>query len=729
MNIIQKIIGRRQFLAAAGIGSASALALGKLSRVVDPVLQTPSAMAAENAKAAGTNEVSDKYRNILSPLKIGNAVLKNRLLMPPSTPHFLNGPENFPSEVMRSYYVNLAKNGAAIVTVSINKNKSQRQMQNDIGHMAIYDLEDNGVLNYFDQMTEGIRLHGSKACAAILVGMGMMSGSAVGGGMPSGTAGGMPSFPTAVPSGGSVAMPSMPAEMPSGLPSGAVEGFPGASGSQAGGSGNNVQSVVENALTQAKFYKSHGFEALIITSRGNADAKNTIIEACKAVKKEMPDMLIISEIFVREPSITQHTNDMYYQAGTNIDEAINYAKRLEGAVDIAMVRIADASYAHATTWNSIKGKPYSINYAEAIKKSGAKIITAPGGGFQDLDSIEGYIAGGKTDMVTMARAFICDPEYGNKIYEGRGEDVVPCIRCNKCHGESTSGPWYSACSVNPKMGISSAVRSIESPSMLKKVAVIGGGPAGMKAAITAAERGHKVTLYEKASTLGGLLKHSDYSPYKWAIKDFKDYLVRRMDKVGVKVLLNTEATPEMIKGNGYDTVIVAIGSEPASTRIPGADGDNVYNIIDAYSKERSMGKNVVCIAGGEFGADVGMYLAKAGHNVTMLTSSKELVPQTQVHYPETVIQTYEDLKNLSIITEAVVTGISEGIVNYRDVKGDAKSVKADSVVLFSGLRAKKDDALKFYSSAKQFFIVGDCSDIGGNILKCNRSAFYAASQI
>ena len=120
-------------------------------------------------------------------------------------------------------------------------------------------------------------------------------------------------------------------------------------------------------------------------------------------------------------------------------------------------------------------------------------------------------------MIAMARAFICDPEYGKKAYEGRGEDVVPCIRCNKCHGMTQGRPWFSFCSVNPKIGIAHRVdRMIEAPAASKKVAVIGGGPAGMKAAIMAAERGHKVTLYEKNDSLGGQLRHTDFASFQMA---------------------------------------------------------------------------------------------------------------------------------------------------------------------------------------------------------------------
>jgi len=675
MNLIKSLIGRRKFLIAAGPASTAALAYGKVTGAIAPGVQPGVAVAADKARTAAMNEVSERYSHILSPLKIGNVVLKNRLLCPPSTPYFLQGPENFPSEEMRSYYVNLARNGASMISVRIIQNQVRKDQKGMGAHMLMYDLEDCGVQNYLDQMIEGIHIHGSKACTSLSTGMGR----------------------------------------------------PGAPGAQSQNSAEQLQKTIESAVTQAKFYQSHGFDGLEISSRGN---QSMTMELCKAVKKAVPDMLTITEIFVKEPSITQHTDDMYYKVSLDLDDAVKYAKQLDGIADIAMVRIADSSAAHPTTWNIEKGKPYTIRYAEAIKKSGAKIITAPGGGYQNLDLIEGYIAGGKTDMITMARAFICDPEYGEKICAGRGEEVVPCILCNRCHYDNNlEGPWYSVCTVNPKLGITPAVRAITSPGISKKVAVIGGGPAGMRAAITAAERGHKVTLFEKNSTLGGLLRHSDYSPYKWAMKDFKDYLVSHLNKAGVNVALNTAATPDMIKAKGYDTIMVAVGAEPVVPKIPGVDSRNVYNVVEAYSKEKSMGKNVVVICNGEFGVDAGMYLARAGHNVTMLTSEKDLFPYYRGHYTQSVVEAYKDLKTFSIITNGRATGISTGRVTYIDQKGEEQSIQTDDVVVYAGLKPKKDEALKFYGAAKQFFTIGDCSEIGGNIQKCIRSAFFVASQV
>jgi len=270
---------------------------------------------------------------------------------------------------------------------------------------------------------------------------------------------------------------------------------------------------------------------------------------------------------------------------------------------------------------------------------------------------------------------------------------------------------------------------IDPPTTSKKVAVIGGGPAGMKAAIVAAERGHKVTLFEKNYFLGGQLRHADFASFKWPLRDFKDYLIRQVSKAGVEVLLSTEATPEMIKAKGYNVVLVAAGAEPNIPDIPGAHGDNVWKPIDVYGREKELGENVVVIGGAEIGVETGMYLAENGHKVTVLTRQKELAPDAMpIHYIEQLTDAWEALDTFSFITEATTTGISKGKVTYVNPRGKSQSIKADSVVICGGMNPRQDEALKFYGSADEFHIIGDC-EAGGSVLTSMRSAFATASQI
>jgi NADPH-dependent 2,4-dienoyl-CoA reductase/sulfur reductase-like enzyme len=245
----------------------------------------------------------------------------------------------------------------------------------------------------------------------------------------------------------------------------------------------------------------------------------------------------------------------------------------------------------------------------------------------------------------------------------------------------------------------------------------------------AAERGHKVTLYEKNDFLGGQLRHADYSSFKWPLRDFKDYLTRQVYKAGVEVLLSTEATPEMIKAKGYDAVLIAVGAEPIIPDIPGVDGDNVWTPISVYGNEKALGENVVVIGGAQIGVETGMYLAENGHKVTVLTRQKRLAyDATPIHYIEMFIDAWESLDTFSFITEATTTGISKGKVTYVDAKGNEKTIRADDVVVSAGLHPRQDEALKFYGSADRFFTIGDCR-AAGNVQKCMRSAFATASQL
>jgi 2,4-dienoyl-CoA reductase-like NADH-dependent reductase (Old Yellow Enzyme family)/thioredoxin reductase len=736
MKSIKSLMGRRPFLIATGVASTSALTFKQLSGS-----QKSIATAAENPGSSGMKGAfSSRYNHLLSPIKAGNVILKNRMIHSRSLPHFLQGPENFPAETVISHYAGVARNGAAIVTIKGgNVLRDRKTLQGDSAHMTMWDVDDPAVQNYYAQLADAIHFYDSKASVGLNIPMpsGYSISESTGG-----TGGGPGEMPGAgMPGGG----PGGRGEAPGGaMPGGPLGGGTGGSsatmsmGFMSAGKEipvNLIQEMIENAVKQSKFYQNLGYDMVNIymsyrshmlahalspalnkrTDKYGGSIENRArfpLELFQAIKKACgQDFLIEAQISGEEVA-----------GGYTINDVIQYAKIWEGSVDILQLRSTDATAAHPMGWNSQKGSPITLKYAEALKKSGTKIVTAAIGGYQDLDLNETFIASGKTDMIAMARAFICDSEYGKKAYEGRGEDVTPCIRCNKCHGDTT---WLSFCSVNPKLGIAHRLdRMIEAPTLSKKVAVIGGGPAGMRAAIVAAERGHKVTLYEKNGYLGGMLRHTDFASFQWPLKDFKDYLIRQLNKTGVQVLLNTEATPEMIKQKSFDAVLVAAGSEPIIPKITGADEGNVWNVVNVYGNEKSLGKNVVVIGGGR-GAETGLHLSQCGHKVTVLASGKQLTPPEGPHQGIH----FQTSDTFSYILEVTATGISNGKVAYQDAKGQEKSILADSVVIFGGLKPRKDEALKFYGSANGFFIIGDCTGNGGDIRKCNRIAYAAASRI
>ena len=678
MNPIKSLMGRRQFIVAAGVIPAAALAYKKLTGVVDPVFQTKAAMAAEKREGGFD---SAKYGHLMSPLRIGNVILKSRIFSTNGYPHFLQGGENFPAEPSRFYAANLAKNGAAIVTPRMITGRERSKQMGDSAHMIIYDIEDTGVQNYLGQMIEGIHSYGARATVPLYV---------------------LTHDQETTPPGPEHTVDPLSDEI--------------------------VEQLIEEAIGQLKVFQGFGYDMTtlqMVQYKGdNKQREGFSVKLCKALKKALgQDFLIGARISMVDSEAERQQNSVAY----TLEDIIGSAKQWEGIVDILQL-MAGNSYL-GFGWN--KGSaPAALKYAQGIKDSGAKVYVAPNGGFGDLDQNNEYIATGKADIIAMARPLIADWEYGKKMSEGRGEDVVPCLMCNKCHGWKYP-PWITVCSVNPKVGLDSAVRIIDAPTVKKKVAVIGGGPAGMKAAVIAAERGHKVTLYEKSGYLGGLLRHSDFSSFKWPLMDFKDYLVRQLKKTGVEVIMNTAATPDMIKTKKYDAILVAIGAEPSVPKIKGADAKNVYNIDSVYGREKELGRNVAIVGAGAYSIETAIYLAQAGHNITVLSSGRDLVEESGPHQLENIAMAFKNLKNCSSVINAVTTGISDGKVTYKDASGSEKSVQADSVVLYAGLKPRQDEAMKFSGSAGQIFIIGDCSgnSRGGGVQTTQRSAFFAASQV
>jgi pyruvate/2-oxoglutarate dehydrogenase complex dihydrolipoamide dehydrogenase (E3) component len=390
---------------------------------------------------------------------------------------------------------------------------------------------------------------------------------------------------------------------------------------------------------------------------------------------------------------------------------------------------------HPNAWNQDEEKPKALAYAEAIKKAGVDILVCPTAGFHDVVSNDEYIAKGQADMIGMTTPFFADRELVRKVKEGRADDVIPCIACWNCHGISmTKGPWHSSnCSVNPEWGTPPyKLQSFMAPTRSKKVAIIGGGPAGMKAALTAADRGHKVTIYEKDATLGGLLKIADKSKTRWNFRHYKEWLIYQVKKNGIEVQLNTAATPDMIKAGGYDTVLVATGAEPVTSRMK-VDGAKKFNILEAYDKKDELGENVVVLGAGKYGFECALGLAMDGHKVTNLAWGDSLF-ETDFQGPHNMQNQeglYQSHPNFSYALNVQPNDVkvNGGKVTYKDSTGAQKSVRADSVVIWSGLKPRMDEASKFLKCAEEVYLMGDCTGKNGHLQLATRSAFFTASQV
>jgi len=746
MNLLQRLMGRRQFLIATGLASGCALSCKKLAD-----FQIRTVIAADKAVTSGLKAAGNKCPHLLSPLRIRNIVLKNRILHTQSPPHSLQGPENFPADAFRLHYSNMAKN-AAIVSLDDHFGTYPIQygdgtdMHRGTDHYSDHIWQDiPPVHNYVNRMIDDIHSEGALVRYVGTTGGGGGMPMPSGGGMPGGGQGGMPGGMQqggqgGIPSGGQGGM-----AMPSGggMPSGGQEA--GGQGRQGGMPGQSQTSMsTADIVAKAKEIEAQGYDVYQMSGTK---------EQIEAVRNAT-NLLIMSTLRVgggmgRDNSIlhkwSYEGDDLDWQFGKNtpgitnvnrpsddeLEQAVEAARKLEGLTDFVWIR--DGRHEHPNDWTQDEDKPFNLYYAEAIKKAGVNVIVCPSAGFHDPVQNDNFIASGITDMVGMTTPFFADAELVKKVSEGRPDDVIPCIQCHSCHGISrTHGPWYDTCTVNPKWATPEyKLKNITPPTVTKKVAVIGGGPAGMKAAITAAERGHKVTLYEKDEALGGLLKFTDHTRWKWNYRKLKDYLAYQVNKQGVEVKLKTKATPDMIKKAGYDTVLVAAGSEPAISRMSGADGSNVFNILSCYSNKKALGKKVVVIGAGRIGTETAMGIAKDGHKVTILCNSNDLIELEFIgsHNMMNQIAILQNHPDLDFILHATAKKIENGKVIYSDSDGNEKSIEADSVVIYAGLKPMIDEASKFIGSANQVLFMGDCTGRNGTIQKAIRSAFFMASQV
>jgi 2,4-dienoyl-CoA reductase-like NADH-dependent reductase (Old Yellow Enzyme family)/thioredoxin reductase len=648
--------------------------------------------------------MSKKYQNMLSPIKVGNIVFKNRLIASRSSPIFVQGNETYPTEATITHYANKARNGVAVVTcsgVGLPHHIPDEELESLTPERVLpgsFDTSDETCRRYLSQLADAIHFYGAKASMQI------------GGFVP-------PRYDV------SAGVPDMGGRTGEEIPV------------------SVINEVAEDYARQAALMKELGFDMvylhmayrLTIMGRFLSPLSNKRTDQYGGSLKNRARFAIqvgdlikqkCGKDFITEASICGAET----AGGFMLEDTIEYARMFAGHIDLLQVRAADMDEAHPTGF--LRNPTPFLYMAEAIKKSGAAIGVVTIGGYQDPDICEEVIATGKADFIGMSRGLISNPEYGRLAYEDRGEDIVPCLRCNACLRSSNADPLISVCAVNPTWGLEHKIeRMITLPGKKKKIAIAGGGPAGMEAALVAAARGHEVIIYEKSNALGGLLKTTDNVSFKWPQRDFKNYLIRQIAKSKVRVCLNTEATPDMLKDGEYDAILAALGSEPIIPQIPGAGGKNVVTAPDVYENEAALAKKLVIIGGGEVGVETGMHLAENGHDVTLIEALDKLAPNAPpAHYYGQFRDAWEKLPNFKYILKARCESIRANEVTYSDAYGAEHSIEAGSVVLAVGMKPKNDLSLKFYGAADRFFMIGDCNGVG-NVQKVMRNAFSVASML
>lgn len=414
-----------------------------------------------------------------------------------------------------------------------------------------------------------------------------------------------------------------------------------------------------------------------------------------------------------------------FDGGYDLEEGARIAQQIEPYIDLLHVSAGTYQRGFGDTHPSMfKEHGCNVYLAAEIKKH-VSVPVATIGGLNDPRQMEKIIADGKADIVYMARALLADPFLPRKVMANKDEDIVKCLRCFTCMAERAATSTRR-CTVNPIIGREMEGCEVPKAPESKKVVVVGGGPGGLKAAHTAALRGHQVILMEKESELGGILKSEQALPFKREMYELSLTFAKQCREAGVEIRLNTEATKELVESESPDAVIIAAGSRPLVLTIPGIDRENVTIVNNYYLEKEKVGDEVVVLGGGLAGCEAAIHLAQEGKKVTIVEMRDELAPDANVRHRPLLLKQIEGLAEVRAGLKGMEV-TAQGVV-CEDREGQRHLVKGSSVICALGQRARTDVAEALRDTAPYVAVIGDCAKVS-TITNAVYQGYHAALDI
>ena len=642
-----------------------------------------------------------KYPHLFSPYKVRNITFRNRIVAAPIGAWTFS-PRNFIFDYAISMYEEKAYGGAAAVTFGHTEVNAEEEDSDDFG--LYFNLRNRQGTAALSEFAEAMKQHGAHVSLQLNYG-----GTAVG--RPGGVYYGPSGY---VREDGAVVQ-----EMDE----------------------DKIAKTIAQYVDSAKKLKTTGFDMCMIhgahgwlpaqflspktnlrKDRFGGSLENRMrfpVMLVNAVREGVGDDFVIE---YRISGVDPKTDPELFE------ESVVFIKAIEDKIDLHHISSGamDDEEASLHTFPSyLEPRGTNIHLSAALKERvDVPIIVV--GAITDPEMAEQIIAEGKADFVAMGRGLIADPEWPNKARRGEDEDIRPCIGCYNCL-EVMHERHYFGCDVNPRTGREHRLGEIVPARVSKKVIIVGGGPAGMQAAIAAAERGHKVALYEKTDALGGLLKITEGDPVKYLLKKYKDYLIRQVGKHDIEIKLNTEVTPEMVEAAAPNVVLVASGSNHIIPGIPGVDRDNVMTAVDSHQPGAKLGQRVVVVGGNLVGCETALYLQRLGKDVTMVEMTDQLYADA-TRIIGGSIKVHLDRGGVNCITNAECTEISDKGVHITIKSGDMQVIPADTVILAVGMQSTTDLVDSMLDCAADVVPIGDCVQ-PGTVRQASRTGYFAALDI
>lgn len=441
----------------------------------------------------------------------------------------------------------------------------------------------------------------------------------------------------------------------------------------------------------------------------------------RAIRKAVPDMIIDYKLSIVTPQRGK--------GGIDEADAVQFAQWLvEDGVDMFHVAQANHTGNMADTIPPMGVQPYGffVRIAGDIKKA-VNVPVSAVGRIVDAEMAERVIESGMADMVAVGRPLLADPDWGTKIAAGKACDIRRCISCNKGCTDAIQNRQFLSCVLNAENGYENS-RSIQPAEQKKKIAVLGGGPAGLEAARVAALRGHDVTLFEKTTSLGGQLNIACVPPRKEEMRRAAQDLIRAVCNAGVHLCMGQTRTAEQLQEAGFEAVINAVGAHSAAPRIPGIDGVNVADAWKVLAGEQQVYGTVAVIGGGMVGCETAEYLAARGCKVSVIEmmdkiaagESTTILPTLLENYKTYGVEQYPSHKVKEFRMDAVVCENKDGA---------EVTIPCDHIVLAMGARSNEFDAAALEAANIPVYAIGDAAGKAADISNAIRTGYDTACQL